>query len=246
HVISKRPGRARRAADPPRPRPVDPDRGALLPLHPPEPPGGAADAVHPDGAVEGGVGVARALPPRPPDPPDPLPAAPPHPVRPAGRRHRRDRADPQLARDRRPAHVLRAARGQQHADRGRDGDRRRVRRRLDADRDRLPHRRPADPQVVSWLRHNPRLQIGLLLLAPFVWAPCAPGLLAPPSPASLGGTPFSHSSREFLLGTDEDGRDILSRLIFAARADLAISLSATLIAAVIGVFLGLAAGYRGG
>jgi peptide/nickel transport system permease protein len=42
------------------------------------------------------------------------------------------------------------------------------------------------------------------------------------------------------------GRDILSRLIHAARADLGISLSATLIAAVIGIFLGLAAGYRGG
>jgi peptide/nickel transport system permease protein len=99
---------------------------------------------------------------------------------------------------------------------------------------------------VSWLRHNPRLQIGLLLLAPFVLAAIVPGLLAPHAPDALLGAPFSHSSRDFLLGTDEDGRDILSRLIFAARADLAISLSATLIAAVIGVFLGLAAGYRGG
>jgi ABC-type dipeptide/oligopeptide/nickel transport system permease subunit len=99
---------------------------------------------------------------------------------------------------------------------------------------------------MSWLRHNRRLQIGLLVLAPFLVAAVVPGVLAPHSPDSLLGAPFSGPSRQFLLGTDEDGRDILSRLIFAARSDLLISLGATLIAAVIGVFIGLAAGYRGG
>jgi ABC-type dipeptide/oligopeptide/nickel transport system permease subunit len=99
---------------------------------------------------------------------------------------------------------------------------------------------------VSWLRHNRKLQIGLLILLPFLLAAIMPGVLAPHSPDALLGTPFSHPSSGYLLGTDEDGRDILSRLIFAARSDLAISLSATLIAAVIGVFIGLAAGYRGG
>lgn len=99
---------------------------------------------------------------------------------------------------------------------------------------------------MSWLRHNPLLQIGLLLLAPFLLAAIIPGVLAPHSPDALLGTPFSNPSSQFLLGTDESGRDILSRLIFAARSDLAISLSATLIAAVIGVGIGLAAGYKGG
>jgi peptide/nickel transport system permease protein len=99
---------------------------------------------------------------------------------------------------------------------------------------------------MSWLRHNRKLQIGLLVLLPFLLAAIMPGVLAPYSPDALLGTPFSHPSGTYLLGTDEDGRDILSRLIYAARSDLAISLSATLIAAVIGVFLGLAAGYRGG
>jgi ABC-type dipeptide/oligopeptide/nickel transport system permease subunit len=99
---------------------------------------------------------------------------------------------------------------------------------------------------VSWLRHNRKLQIGLLILAPFLLAAIIPGVLAPHTPDALLGTPFSHPSSSYLLGTDEDGRDILSRLIFAARSDLLISLSATLIAAVIGVFIGLAAGYRGG
>jgi peptide/nickel transport system permease protein len=99
---------------------------------------------------------------------------------------------------------------------------------------------------VSWLRGNRKLQIGLLILAPFVLAAIIPGQLAPHRPDALLDTPFLPPSHHYLLGTDESGRDILSRLIYSARADLAISLSATLIAAVIGVALGLAAGYRGG
>lgn len=99
---------------------------------------------------------------------------------------------------------------------------------------------------MGWLRGNRKLQVGLLLLAPFLLAAIMPGVLAPHSPDALLDVPFAHPSGSFLLGTDEDGRDILSRLIYAARSDLAISLSATLIAAVIGVSLGLAAGYRGG
>src|SRR4029077_828269 len=99
---------------------------------------------------------------------------------------------------------------------------------------------------VSWLRRNPMLQIGLAILAPFLLAAIIPGVLAPHSPDALLDTPFLPPSHHYLLGTDESGRDILSRLIYSARADLAISLSATLIAAVIGVALGLAAGYRGG
>lgn len=99
---------------------------------------------------------------------------------------------------------------------------------------------------MSWLHHNRKLQIGLLILFPFLLAAIIPGVLAPHAPDALLGIPFSHPSGSYLLGTDEDGRDILSRLIFAARSDLLISLSATLIAAVIGVFIGLAAGYRGG
>lgn len=53
-------------------------------------------------------------------------------------------------------------------------------------------------------------------------------------------------SAAHLLGTDELGRDILSRIIYGARISLTIGLVPTLISMVIGTALGLAAGYYGG
>lgn len=59
-------------------------------------------------------------------------------------------------------------------------------------------------------------------------------------PVWLGGT------RDFLLGTDQIGRDELSRLILGTRVSLEAGASGTLIACIIGVSLGLLAGYFGG
>lgn len=99
---------------------------------------------------------------------------------------------------------------------------------------------------MRWLRHNVRLQVGLLLLLPFVVAAIFPGLIANHSPTDLLDAPFAAPSSDLWLGTDEVGRDTFSRLVYAARTDLKISLGATLIATVIGVAIGLLAGYRGG
>jgi peptide/nickel transport system permease protein len=53
-------------------------------------------------------------------------------------------------------------------------------------------------------------------------------------------------SAQHLLGTDDYGRDVLSRLIYGARVSLWAAVQAVTIALVIGLPLGLAAGYRGG
>lgn len=57
---------------------------------------------------------------------------------------------------------------------------------------------------------------------------------------------FAGSSAKHLLGADEFGRDILSRLIWGARMTMTVSLGSVAIAAVGGVILGLLAGYHGG
>lgn len=81
----------------------------------------------------------------------------------------------------------------------------------------------------------------LALLAPWV-APFAPeqqfrGFDKLPPAWTTGGDP------RFFLGTDEVGRDILSRLIHGARYSLSIGLVVVTIAATVGVILGLLAGY---
>jgi ABC-type dipeptide/oligopeptide/nickel transport system permease subunit len=53
-------------------------------------------------------------------------------------------------------------------------------------------------------------------------------------------------SRTFLLGTDDQGRDLLVRIAYGARTSLLVGLVATLISVAIGAVLGLAAGFFGG
>lgn len=57
---------------------------------------------------------------------------------------------------------------------------------------------------------------------------------------------FEPPSREFPFGTDQVGRDVLSRVIFGARISLSIGVVVLAIALVVGVPLGLIAGYMGG
>ena len=53
-------------------------------------------------------------------------------------------------------------------------------------------------------------------------------------------------AREYLLGTDDQGRDMLSAIMYGARVSLIVGISATLFATFVGVSLGLLAGYVGG
>ena len=79
--------------------------------------------------------------------------------------------------------------------------------------------------------------VGAALLAPVI-APYDPNEIAGP----FGGAP----SRDFWLGTDQIGRDMLSRLLYATRISLLVGVLATVISTVIGVIMGLIAGYFGG
>jgi peptide/nickel transport system permease protein len=57
---------------------------------------------------------------------------------------------------------------------------------------------------------------------------------------------FASPSREHLLGTDETGRDVLSRLVYGARTSLIIGLAAMVVAVAIGIVLGALSGFYGG
>ncbi|MDI6747675.1 MAG: ABC transporter permease [Rhodocyclaceae bacterium] len=57
---------------------------------------------------------------------------------------------------------------------------------------------------------------------------------------------YAEGSKAFLLGTDDQGRDILSAVIYGARISLAVGLASVVLSVVVGVTLGLLAGYLGG
>jgi peptide/nickel transport system permease protein len=97
------------------------------------------------------------------------------------------------------------------------------------------------------LRRNPvtLLGLGIIILVTLV-AIFGPSL-APYNPLDIKPADrLQGPSAAHWMGTDEYGRDILSRTIYATRTDMIISSSAVGIAMLIGVFLGAVAGYFGG
>jgi peptide/nickel transport system permease protein len=83
----------------------------------------------------------------------------------------------------------------------------------------------------------------LLLVVLAVFAP----VLAPYSPLEQHpGSELRPPGGEFLLGTDELGRDLLSRILFGARISFVVGVLATAIGATVGVSSGLLSGYLGG
>ncbi|MDX6358136.1 MAG: peptide/nickel transport system permease protein [Nocardioidaceae bacterium] len=91
--------------------------------------------------------------------------------------------------------------------------------------------------------------IGLGVLVFFVAVALAAPLLAASSGLDVtraNGPVLGSPSSHYLLGTDENGRSVLTLLIWGARISLFVGLSATLISMVIGTFVGLVSGYFGG
>jgi len=88
---------------------------------------------------------------------------------------------------------------------------------------------------------------GLAILVLMVIAAVFAPLLVPYDPYELGpGESLLQPSGEHLLGTDLLGRDTLSRLIYGARTALMVGFISVTVAAIIGIPLGLVAGYFGG
>jgi peptide/nickel transport system permease protein len=106
---------------------------------------------------------------------------------------------------------------------------------------------PAARRFVRLLRKRPGALLAVAYLALVLLAAVAGGLLMPHDPAEQGLTNvLSGPSWRHPLGTDELGRDTLSRLIAACRIVVVSSLQATVLAAAIGVPIGAAIGYAGG
>lgn len=115
---------------------------------------------------------------------------------------------------------------------------------------------PPAPRRPSFFRRALRTRLGtaglLLVLLPAVAAVLAPVVAPfPPNQMVLGTRllpPLAEdgSGARHLLGTDQLGRDVLSRLMYGARVSLFVSATSVAASAVVGLAAGIVAGYRGG
>ena len=96
-------------------------------------------------------------------------------------------------------------------------------------------------------RSKLEVSVSWIILVVALMCAVAPGVFAPADPNKIGvGDLLEPPSLAHLMGTDEYGRDILSRIIYSARVELIVSLAGVGLAVAIGVPLGLLSGYRGG
>ncbi len=107
---------------------------------------------------------------------------------------------------------------------------------------------PSTRSLFLWrFRNNTKAMLGLIIVVSLLLIALFAPFLAPKDP--LDGTlsdSLAGPSREYLLGADKNGRDVLSRLIYGARVALGGALAVVLISEVIGVPLGIWAAYKGG
>jgi len=97
------------------------------------------------------------------------------------------------------------------------------------------------------LRKSTTALIGAGIVALLLFVALFADVLAPQSPIASDQTHmFERPSLDYPLGTDQLGRDMLSRIIHGSRISLAVGVSSVLLALFVGVPLGLIAGFHGG
>lgn len=115
--------------------------------------------------------------------------------------------------------------------------------------------KPMTPFQEFWhyFKRNKGAVVGLVYIVIMVTVAIFAGLLAPHGPAEQFREALLHppvwqegGSWQFILGTDDVGRDVLSRLMYGARLSLLVGCLVVLLSLILGVILGLLAGYVGG
>jgi peptide/nickel transport system permease protein len=102
-------------------------------------------------------------------------------------------------------------------------------------------------QAIHRLRKSATAVAGVFIVGVLLVAALFADVLAPTSPIASDHTnTFAQPSWDHPLGTDQLGRDMLSRVIHGTRISLAVGVSSVILALVLGVPLGMIAGYYGG
>lgn len=98
--------------------------------------------------------------------------------------------------------------------------------------------------VKRFLKHRLAV-LGLIVFGLIILSAILAPLISPSDPYAISGEFAAKPSDAHLLGTDQVGRDLLSRLIYASRVSLSVGVGAVAIYVVIGTVLGAMAGYFG-
>ena len=103
------------------------------------------------------------------------------------------------------------------------------------------------PRKLPVLLRSPLTVIGLVFLIIFGFSALFAPLLPLPNPTDQVLTArLKPPSPTHLLGTDQLGRDILSRMVFGGRLSLTVGLTVVVFAGLVGILVGLVSGYFGG
>ena len=103
------------------------------------------------------------------------------------------------------------------------------------------------PLTVAALKRYPAITVGAAIILALVALAIAAPILAPDPPNAISSsTVLEGMSPRHPFGTDNLGRDLLSRVLYGYRISLSIAFAATAASLVVGVPLGLFAGYAGG
>ena len=100
----------------------------------------------------------------------------------------------------------------------------------------------------SKLRRNKAAMVGLVIVCAMIFIAVFAPLLSPYDPAVISPTEafLKPGVDGHIFGTDNVGRDLLTRVFYGARVSLLVAFGGTVVAGIIGVLLGLIAGYFGG
>ncbi len=109
-----------------------------------------------------------------------------------------------------------------------------------------PRRRGRARQFLAVVLRDRKAQFGFVVLAIFVLGAAFGPLVLPYDPNAMAFDMMSPPSLAHPLGTDDLGRDLLARVMEGGRVSLFVGASTVAIALVVGVTLGLLAGYFGG
>ncbi len=105
---------------------------------------------------------------------------------------------------------------------------------------------PGGRTIIRFLRSRSAL-IGLTILILLVSACVAAPLLTSKDPIAVNPSQaLQPPGPEFLMGSDNIGRDVFTRFLYGGRISLQVGLVAVTLGAVVGIFLGLISGYLGG